>query len=338
MELLKKISFFIFVLFILLLFVWALYVPKKDVTDMIQSTLDEQKGKLDLFYKGVAFQETINGIKYWEIKAKTSSINKTTGIASLEETEGTFFRDKKPTLMFVAPYAVWKMNEREITLINPIGYDSKSKNSSVIASLQNKNGNYFQFPSSNDKKDKGFIFKAQKLVWSIKNKAIVCDKGLWIKKGEISGHAQRLKGDTSMEKIEISGNPVINIVNSNISTIEADKFLMDRNKDLIIASGKGTFKIDEIKGSTGKAIYNQKEKNLYLIDNVIIKYKDFKATSNQAKYNIFDQKIVLVDNSKLTRELSEVTGDSIEIDIKSKKVAILGKSRAIIPDKGLDKK
>ena len=126
MEIAKKILFAIFSFFILFLFIWALYLPKSDVNRTIADIFTGQKNKIDLIYKGVVFEEIDNGVKYWELKAASSSLDNRSKIVVFENTKGTFFKNSSPTLYFVSPNASWFIDSKKIILIKPLGFDSPS--------------------------------------------------------------------------------------------------------------------------------------------------------------------------------------------------------------------
>lgn len=334
MELLKKIIFLSFILFILILFVWALYIPKHDVTETISTVIKEQKDRFDLYYKGITLQEISNGVKYWEIKAAQSLINKSTNIASLENTEGTFFKDKNPVLKFKAPKAIWKIHKKEIILYKPIGYDANAEKNNLLAFFSKPTPNYFQFPSYSSK-TKGFFFQSEKLKWDLKTKAINCEDGLWIQKGQISGIAQNLKADVAMENVIISGNPRIYLSNENPTMLEASGFLIDNIHDTIHALKGVTITSSGSQIKALNAVYNDFKKNIQIKGNVIATYKDFIAKSDEANYNLTTRKIELVKKSTLLKGKSVLAGEKIIIDLQTKNVSVIGKSKVIIPDEEL---
>lgn len=337
MDIFKNILFTIFCIFILVLFIWALYIPKQDITQTISQTLKEQTQKLDLLYKGVTFQEVSNGIKYWEMKARTSSVNNSTGIATLEETNGTFFSNGKPTLKFKAPNAIWKMAEKEIILIKPIGYDAKTeeKGFSIFDNSQEKALSYFELPSRYEGKGKGFFFKAENLSWSLKDQEIVCENGLWIKKGEISGLAETLKADVSLEKIKILGHPKVFISDTVPSQLDANEFDIDNPKNTLTAKDDVVLTTNQIIVKTKTAIYDQGDNTIKLMGNVSAKYKQFTATADFAAYNLKTQTIILSGNPGLQKGSSSLTGDSVIINTRTKNFSVIGKSKIIVPEKEL---
>ncbi|OGC10159.1 hypothetical protein A2246_04585 [candidate division WOR-1 bacterium RIFOXYA2_FULL_37_7] len=210
----------------------------------------------------------------------------------------------------------------------PVGFDSLSNKRKL--STISKEKNFFNFSSYAE--NKGFFFKAEELVWNIKSKAIVCKNELWIKKGNISGHAKKLKGDVGLEEIEITGDPVIYIKNHSITTIEAEKFLINGISNTVKAQTHVLIKVDKLTGTTQFLTYNQSTGIIKIKNGIVVKYENYKISADTALYNIKNEKMILSSNGILTRGSSKLSGDVIIIDMKTKKVSIQGKSRAIIPD------
>jgi lipopolysaccharide transport protein LptA len=340
MELLKKIGFLLFVIFVLFLFIWALYLPKKESTEIIKKTLEEQKQRLDLYFRGVTFQEIVGGIKYWEIKAKTSSLNKDTGIATLKDTYGTFFENGMPTLKFLSPLAVWNMNKKEIQLKDVIGFDAKSEDkvSRFLSEAKKVDITTFTLPARYQKRGEGYFFKAKKLSWRLADQKISCGGGIWLTKGEISGLGRELQADVGLQKVLLKGNPKVVLVNRDIITIEAQAFTVDSPTDTLSADGGVTLTSDHIKIKTQKINYRQRDNQIEIIKSVHITYRDILATADQALYDITKQVITLSQNTRLKRQDSIMTGDKITVSLKDKTFKISGKTKAVISEEEFQEK
>lgn len=340
MEFLKKLSFFLLVIGILGLFVWALYAPKQDVAqNLINATLKEQKKRSDLFYKGVTFQETEKGVKYWEIKAKTSSINNSTKIASLEGTNGTFFQKGKPVLTFIAPSAIWQMDKKQIDIYRAVGYDANSDKASIDSIIKKSKDmpTYFELPAKYKGKGRGFFFKAENLSWDINDKNLFCKNGLWLQKGNISGMAKTLTGDVALEKVIISGNPIMYISNGYPAQLQAEQFAVDSKKNELSAKNGVTLTANKIILKTERAVFDQDKNIIHLSGGVTAVHKNYKALSQNAEYAIIQEKIILTKKAKLIRGKVELTGDKVAINVKTRSFSISGKSRIVIPEDEITK-
>ena len=333
MNFLKGLIFFVFVIFILFLFIWALYLPKSDITANLGKTLEEQRARLDLYFQGVTFQESEGGRKYWEIKAKTSSLNKTTGIATLTETRGTFFRSGKPVLKFISPYVTWDMVKKEIFLKEPIGYDLKAERKVRALIKETKNVSSFILPARALKKGEGYFFRAKNLNWELKTEKIICSNGIYLKKGEISGFADKLEADVALEKVNISGNPcTMNITNQSLATLEARNFTVDSLKDELSASGGIKLLANSLKLLSRDLIYKQKDDTIYFKSDVQVVYHDAQAFSDVASYNIKTREITLGNNARLLRRGSQLTGDKVIISLNDGTFKVVGKTKIVIPE------
>ncbi len=317
-------------LFILFLFIWALYLPKEDITTTLSKTIEEQKHRLDLYFQGVTFNESLGGIKYWEIKAKSSSLNKDTGIALLEEANGIFFKNGRPVLKFISPHVLWNMNKKEIQLKDPIGYDLKLEGKIKALLKETKSFSTFILPP---RYGEGYFFKAKILNWKLETQKIICSGGIYLKKGEIAGVADRLEADVALEMVNIFGKPcVINLINKSLSTLEADQFSVNSLKDEMTASGEIILTAKDLKLTADELQYRQRENTLYFRPTVEVTYLDARAKGNLASYHTRNQEIILTGNVSLKRKGSHLTGDKVLVSLKNNTFKVTGKTRIVIPE------
>lgn len=310
-------------------------MPKQDISKKIEKTIKEQKDLADLSYKGVTFQEVLNGTKYWEINAKTSSINQSTGIASLEDTFGTFFKDGVPTLNFSAPRALWAMDKKQIDLINPVGYDARYDKATVLdlLSASKNRKSFFNFPKKYN--SKGFFFKAENLNWNVSNKELICNQGLIFQKGNIKGQARKLEGDVALEKVKVSGNPKFDFETRPRASITAKEFELNNKLNTITATNGVILTANEIQIETETSTYDINKSVIKLRGGVTATYKNMLANSLHADYDTKNQLITLTRGAKLINNGSVLTGDKILINIKSKTFSVIGQSKIIIPEEEL---
>lgn len=336
MDLLKKLGFLAIVLLILFLFVWALYLPKTDITATIAKTIEEQRSKLDLYFEGVTFQESANGVLYWEIKAKDSSLNKTTNIATLEDAKGTFFRNGKPAMKFISPYVLWDMDRKEY-ILRTRSASTCGRKAAVREFLEEtKKYSSFILPALALTNNEGYFFKAKALNWKLKTQRIVCTGGIYIKKGNLSGTADKLTADVSLEHLMITGNPcVLNLVNGTLNTIEAKSFEVDSINDELTANEGVTLTSDGLRLTARGLVYKQREDTIYFHPEVEMFYQEAQAQSDFAAYRIKKQEITLEKGAKLIRNGSELTGDKVIVSLQKKTFKVTGKTRIVIPEKEL---
>ena len=122
-----RLTLIFFLIFIVGIFSWALFSPKQDISEKIHKTMKAQEKIADLAFKDVTFEEVVDGKKYWQLKAQKALVNKSTNLATLKDSAGTFFKNGKPALLFSSPAALWDMKKKEILLDQPIGYDPSLK-------------------------------------------------------------------------------------------------------------------------------------------------------------------------------------------------------------------
>jgi lipopolysaccharide transport protein LptA len=333
-EFLKRLGFLAFVLFILFLFIWALYLPKEEITSTITKTLEGQKERLDLLFQGVTFQESSGGVKYWEIKAKSSAINNTTGLATLEEAVGYFFESGRPTLKFLSPRAFWQMNKKEIYLENPLGYDvkSESKLKQFLSEIKDQEVSVFSLPARYKNPGEGILFKAKRLSWKLANKKMLCEGGIWLNKGEITGTGDTLQADVGLKKVLLYGNPRVIISNENPTLIVAERFEVDTPSDTLQAGGGVKIESDQIKITAERLVYHQKDDDLELQNKVVITYGDTRAESKRAHYDLKRQLITLTEATRFVRRGSRLSGNTIVVSVKDKTFKVLGKTKVVIPE------
>lgn len=344
METIKKIAIYLFLFSLLLLFIWAAFVPKGDFTEKVQETLKEQRRRTDLFFRGATFAEIVNGVKYWELHARTSDINKDIKLATMKDVDGLFFKNGKAALKILAPTAEWKMDEKEIFLDEPIGYDIKYERK--VRKHLKKMGDVrelfsiFHLPSKYPAESElGYWFKAHNLNWSIATKKIICKKGITLTKGDVTVFSEKLEGDVGLEKVKLSGFPkaLISGRDGGDITIEAKVFDIDSPNDMIYA--KGNVKI--IRGAaiitSNNAVYNQKEGFIELTSNVSTIFEDIKAWGDEGIYSVKEESAALTGNAGALRGQSKLFGDKVIVFIKDGKIVIEGKTRVTIGEEELPK-
>lgn len=302
MELLKKISFFLFTAFILFLFIWALFIPKGEISHKIAEVIKTQSERADMAFRGVTVSEVVDGIKYWEIKAKASDINEDQSLAILKDTDGTFFEKGQPGLKFISPEILWQMNDKEIEMKRPFGFDVGSEKK-ARETLKDPQKNIFSLPFKNGR---GYYFKAEKLKWRLKDKKIFCAGDIWIRKGNVIGKAETLQSDVKLEDVTLGGNPFMVIGSPQLVTIEAEYFEVNSIKDTILAK-----------------------------NNVTIANNDKKAFGDNGIYDIKKGQLSLTGNVRLKQGESYLTGEIISYIVKEGRFKLSGKSRAIISEKSL---
>ncbi|MFH2034598.1 MAG: LptA/OstA family protein [Candidatus Margulisiibacteriota bacterium] len=337
MDLAKKLLYLLFFGGILFLFIWAVYVPKEDVSKRISSILEEQVERQDVYFEGVTLQEVYGGQKFWEIKARSSSINKDSNIATLEAATGTFFEKNKPVLNFIAPRALWNMDKKEIYLLNPIGYDVAMEKDIKNLLARQKEKHFLELPENYKGKGRGYFFRAKNLYWSLANKKIVCPDGIWLFKGNMIGYGRQFEADVTMEKVVLSGDPRITIIDTSLTTVEAQSFIADNPRNTIFATDGVVLISEGIRIYADNVVFDQKKKEINLSNNVEVTYLGIKATAKKASYDVAKARITLFDSALLERNNSALKGDKVIISVKEKEFKVSGKTSVTIPEKELEK-
>jgi len=341
LDTLKRISISIFLLILVAFFVWSIFIPKGDLGKEIGETLKAQRQRADLFFRGVTFAEIVNGIKYWEIKAQSSDLNKTTKIATMKIVDGTFFKKGEKSLKILAPAATWKMKEKEIYLVNPLGYDAKyerefKRKTKEIETLKSDVSEFNISNSYELTKEIGYWFKAKNLTWKLATKKIFCEKGVRLTKGDITAFSERLEGDVGLEHIVLTGNPKANIEQAERMTLLATKFEIDSKSDIMYALGNVKFvRESEVEGDativSNAASYNQRENVIEASGNVKIYFKDIQASSNLATYFVSQKKITLMGDARASRGGDELRGEKIHIFLEENRIDVEGDTKIFIP-------
>ncbi|MGB9613177.1 MAG: LPS export ABC transporter periplasmic protein LptC, partial [Candidatus Margulisiibacteriota bacterium] len=300
MKLTRLVFLLLVIAFITYLFYWALFLPKEDVSQRIYKTMKEQERRADFFFKKVSFEEISEGIKYWQLSAQTAVVNKNTGIATLQNAEGTFFKKGRPTLKFRSPAALWDMKKKEIYLDKPVGYDLvlERKISTLLKTAKTQPLSIFNLPQLY-KKELGFWFQARNLSWKLSDQKLLCSGGILVNKGEIAGYAEELEADVALEKILLKGHPKIMLAveKSMPITLEADTFEIIGDQDLLWAKGTPKISWSEAEIISNQIEYRQAQKIIDLQKQVKIKYKDIWAWSDSARYLVEKQEIELKGNA-----------------------------------------
>lgn len=323
-------------LFICGIFYWAAFAPKEDVSQRIYKTLQEQEKRADLTFKNVTFEEVSNGIKYWQLDAKSAMVNKDTGMATLQEARGTFFKAGSPALKFICPAALWDMRKKEIYLDHPLGYDvALEKNiSAIAASTRSGLRSVFNFPEIYTA-GPGYWFQARNLSWKLADQKLFCSGGIELNKGEVTGYAEKLEGDINLEKISLRGNPriLVRVKKSFPVTIEAEGFEVLNTEDTVLANGSPRITWGRAKVESQKAKYLQKFKKLELNENVKLVYQDIFASGNSASYLTDSQQVILEGDAWAEQEENRLSGERVLVSLREQKISLLGKGKVIINEK-----
>jgi len=327
----------VFTLFIIGIFFWALYSPKEEITEKIYKTLKEQEKKADLSFKTVALEEISNGVKYWELTAQTAVMNKSSNLATLKEVNGTFFKQGKPVLRFKSPAALWDMKKNEIFLDQPLGYDAllERRFSSLIKTLVKPKLSIFNLPETYKKL--GYWFQAKNLSWKLTDQKLICTGGIELNKGAVTGKADKLEGDVALEKIILSGKPIISISpnHETPATVEADSFTVISAEDLILAQGNPVIYWEKAVVTATDIKYLQNEKVLKLNGKVRINYDDLQAWGDNASYDTTSQ-IIFLEGHAYARQIgNELKGEKVIVSLKDKKISVQGRGKFVITEEEL---
>ena len=198
MDFTKKLAFFAFSFFILFLFVWALYLPKENLEEKALKTLESQKERADVSFKGVIFSEALGSKNFWELNATSAVLNKDTGLTEIKEVKGVFFNKNKPSLYFISPSAQWQMKSKEIHLESPIGYDLKKFAflKKLHPGFKNKSfGEQSKLIQQNENRGPGYWFRSNYLDWKLLTQKVSCKDGIILKGKDFSIYSQNLEGD-----------------------------------------------------------------------------------------------------------------------------------------------
>jgi lipopolysaccharide export system protein LptA len=315
-------------------FYWALFIPKEDVSQRIYKTIKEQENRADLAFNKVTFEESTGGEKFWQLQAETAVVNKSTGLATLQITEGLFFKNGKPVMKFRSPAALWDMRKKEIYLDKPLGYDVNYERQ-IMALLQTTGSqptSIFNLPKTYQQ-GLGYWFQAKNLSWKVADQQLVCTGGIVLNKGEITGYAEKLTGDVEFKKVLLDGAPRVELaqLQGGSVTIEANQFELDSAADMLIAHGNPVIAWQDARISSLFASYHQPENKIKLAGDVKISYRDINAWGTSADYPTKKELIILSGEARAEQAGSKLSSDKVMVSLKDRKISLLGKSQVVIP-------
>ncbi|MCU0641273.1 MAG: hypothetical protein MUC35_04200 [Candidatus Margulisbacteria bacterium] len=324
--------------FIIWLLYWTLFAPKQDLTQLIYSTMQEQSKRADLSFKKVSFEEVVGSEKFWQLEASTAMVNNNTGVATLQDTSGTFYKKGRPVLKFRSPAALWEMKKQEIYLDKPLGYDASLERqiTALIRNFQSDPRSLFSLPAQY-RRGAGYWFKARNLSWKVADQLLLCTGGIHLTKGEISGRAERLLGDVEFNLVKLDGDPSFQIATASKApvTIEARSFLIASAKELLSAEGSPTITWQTARITAHSAQYHQGEKLLRLTGDVSVSYEDIRASGAAADYLVAQQQIILTGTARASQGGSNLTSDRVIVSLKEQRIALAGRSRVVVTEEEL---
>jgi lipopolysaccharide export system protein LptA len=324
-----------FIIFIIGIFYWAIFSPKDDISERIYETIKEQENRADLSFKKVSFEEVVAGVKYWKLTADSAVVNKSTSLATLKDSKGTFYEKGKAVLKFNSPSALWDMKKKEIFLDEPIGYDVslERKIGSLIKTIRESKFSVFSIPGVYQK-HAGYWFKAKNCSWKFADQQLVCGGGIMLNKGEVVGYSDNLQSDVALRNVFLKGNPKIVITPKDSSpvTIKADVFEVISREDMFIARGNPKVQWEKAEVVATGIKYFQKDKMIELYGWAQVNYKDIRAWGKTAKYNIDEQKIILEGDAGAVQGDDKLSGKKVQVSLKDQKISVLGRGKAIISE------
>jgi lipopolysaccharide transport protein LptA len=336
MERSKTIIYSAVLLIILSFFIWAI-LPKEDYNKKVNELLKNESIKADITFKDATYAEIYDGVKYWELVAKTSLINKTTGIANLFEVNGLFYDNGLPTIKFIAPRAVWHMNNNEINLTDPIGYDVRNekivKNQIEVARKSAKGASIFHLPDINKKNFDGYWFTAKNLNWKLATKKLLCDGNISLTKGNVTITSQHLAADVGLEKVLLTGSPSAEMITSGERTVtKAQEIFVDSSTDILTASTSVEITNSTAKINSDKYIFDQNTdiitfpSEIYVVDGLVNAY------AGAASYNVKNKKISLIGKAKAKRGDNELFGEKMTLMLGENKIMVEGRTKAKVKE------
>lgn len=334
MERSKEIIIGLIIFIFLGFFIWAL-LPKDDFAGKVTKQLENDKQKADVIFKDSTLAEVYDGVKYWELISKSSVINKSQDVSDLTEVNGLFYDKGKPTLKFLAPSAVWHMQQNDIFLNDPIGYDIKFEKS-ILNKLEGIKGSrelrsIFHLPAKLGNKYEGYWFSAKNLDWKLSTKKLVCIGSITLTKGDLLINSEKLEADVGLEKALLTGHPSGDIYSDGKAIhITADSFFIDSSKDIVVAEKNVIITRKGSRITSSKAVYDQKNDIITLYGDVSLADDKISAYSNNASYDTMNGKITLIENARAIRDKNEVFGDKITVLLGQNKIIIQGHSRASV--------
>lgn len=342
----KKIVIWLFVLFILLLFLWAIFSPKDTFEEKIQQTLAEQKERADLKFVDVTFSETFGGVKYWELDAKTSSFNKDQETADLVIVNGRFYKNNDPVLKFISPKVFWNMQQKEITIQNPLGYDlvteKNLKNLQRLIGKQTDPQIIYKSAANISGRIAGAWFKANQLNWNLKIKKLFCSSGIVFNRGAITIYAKNLEGDVALSMVALTGDPIAQLIlkeeNAVVkaTTVTADKFLVNSRDNKISAVDNVLVEAKDTSITAKQADYAINADQLVLTGKINIMHKDIQAVCRRATLLPAKETVILEKGARAQRDQNEIRGDKITINLKNAKISVAGKTKIVVSDEEFD--
>lgn len=303
MKMLKPALLAVAAILIFWIFYWAMFIPKETVTDKISQKLEEQKQRSDFQMKGVVFSEISNGIKYWEIKAITSQINRTTGVASLNDIKGYFYNRGKKSVDFIAPRVFWDMANKRIKIEAPVGYDRNYK------------------------------FETAELNWALDTKTLSTETEIRLESGKLSITARGMNADAGLEKMVLRGGPKAVVRQSQGDLkIEAEEFELNGSSGSFSANGDASVSSAGMTMSCRKIVYDKDRNILRAYGNVTMVFKDISAVAGIAEYFVGSGTVIMSGSARAARGGSELQGEKLKIDLKNNKMSLEGRSRVVVDE------
>jgi lipopolysaccharide export system protein LptA len=342
--LLKKTTAWIFIIAVAALFSWAIFSPKGDIKVKIHETLERQKEQADLKFVDVTFTETLGGIKYWELVAKTATINKDKNAADLVEVLGTFYQNNVPVLKFSSPTVYWDMANKEIQIADPLGFDQTAERYLVLIKIllgaSTDPQSIYRSARNFSGRIKGTWFRASQLNWNLQSKKLFSDRGLVLNKEEITVYAQKIEGAVALTGLTLSGNATALLLprdrtSDKITRLTADRFVFNSRQNQISAQDHVLVRSYDTSIASRQANYALSSGEITFSHAVTLTHKDIRATCNLAVYNPVQETVTLSQRATAKRGKNEIGGETIKIDLANGRIHVSGRTKITIDEEEL---
>ncbi|OGB90768.1 hypothetical protein A2625_06975 [candidate division WOR-1 bacterium RIFCSPHIGHO2_01_FULL_53_15] len=260
-------------------FYWALFLPKDDISQRIYRTLKEQETRADLAFKKVSFEESTEGLKFWQLEAESAVVNKSTGLATLKNTRGIFFKNGKPVLKFRSPAALWDMAKKEIYLDQPLG-----------------NGPGYLFRANN----LSWKFSAQEKIFLDGSPRVVIEpRG----GSQVSLEAKRFEINSAEDSLTAFGEPIVHWREARVSSRLAGYYQREKKIKL---RGDVRLAYNDISAWGAAADYLPEKQYVVLSGAAGAEQGESKLSGDKVMVSLKDRKISLVGKSKVVIPAGEV--------------------------------
>jgi lipopolysaccharide export system protein LptA len=314
----------LFLAVILLASVIFMVLRKPDLVK--EQVADRVIKRPDFVFKGVTVSEISGPKKYWELTAQTADIEKQNAV--MRKAVGIFYRQQRPALKIVSPYMVLNMDSRNISAASPLATSlgtSAEQSVSMNAKMLHWRADAEELTGEGDVRirRRDYLLSGDHLKSSLALEKVT----LWGRASaqtDVQIEAKQFEMDNPADLLTAKEQVIIN---KDKLRIFCDELKYYKAKKEIYVYGRVKVVHEKMTMLCRSAKYLPEDGLVYASDDIKFVLDDIRGTSQKATFYQKEEKAVLEGSPQAWQGASKLKGDRITIYLQDKKIVTEGSTK-----------